>query len=116
MEEGFVDAGSNPLGGDARKAFATELVDQTEIWRERELLDLPVISFGGALVRYSPYFPKGIDRCHFRRGRFEFPMWFVVPPHVKANWILWNAVARRVDRKRCVWGKSVSVRVDLGGY
>src|SRR3546814_3723503 len=62
MEEGFVDAGSNPLGGDARKAFATELVDQTEIWRERELLDLPVISFGGALVRYSPYFPKGIDR------------------------------------------------------
>src|SRR3546814_2515618 len=60
MEEGFVDAGSNPLGGDARKAFATELVDQSEIWRERELLDLPVISFGGTLVGYTPYFPKGI--------------------------------------------------------
>src|SRR3546814_9741026 len=73
MEEGFVDAGSNPLGGDARKAFATELVDQSEIWRERELLDLPVISFGGTLVGYTPYFPKGIDRCHFRRGKFEFP-------------------------------------------
>src|SRR3546814_17161260 len=83
MDEGFVDAGSNPLGGDARKAFATELVDQTEIWRERELLDLPVISFGGALVRYSPYLPNGIDRCHFRRGKFEFPSYFPGHPHEK---------------------------------
>src|SRR3546814_13329940 len=71
MEEGFVDAGSNPLGGDARKAFATELVDQSEIWRERELLDLPVISFGGTLVVYTPYFTKGLDRCHLRRGTCE---------------------------------------------